>query len=386
MIRIAVIADSHYDEHSRFEECVRIHDWIARDLTERGVDLVLHAGDVFERKSTPRERMAFASWMRTVAVQAPVVIVRGNHDSVGDLPLFEKLETAHPVIVEEAAAVHVVAGVAVGCLAWPRRAELLAAAGLDGKEATEELAGEAMRAVLAGIGMEMRQHEGPRVLLAHAMVRGSVTSTGQPLVGCDLEIGVEDLALSGAHVVALGHVHKGQAWTASSTGAPVVYPGSPRRSNFGELEPKAYLVVEIDDAGSVRVKRIETPATPMVHVDAEVSLEGDVLELRVDPEMEAVVGGEVRLRYVVDADQREGGKSLAARTRADLMAAGAVDVKVEEVVRPTTRARAPEVAKASTLEEKLRAFWDVKGTTPDESRATELIRKLNHLDEVCDAA
>lgn len=379
MTRIAVIADSHVDEHSRFEECVRIHDWIARDLTERGVDLVLHAGDVFERKSTPRERMAFASWLRAVAVQAPVVIVRGNHDSVGDLPLFEKLETAHPVIVEEAAAVHVVAGVAVGCLAWPRRAELLAAAGHDGKEATEELAGEAMRSVLTGIGMEMRRHEGPRVLLAHAMVRGSVTSTGQPLVGCDLEIGVEDLALSGADFVALGHIHKGQEWTAA-TGTPVVYPGSPRRSNFGELEVKAYLVVEIDDAGSLRVERIETPATPMVHLDGTV--DASAAEMTVDGLLDLVPGAEVRLRYVVDADQRELGKRLADEWKRTLLSRDAVDVKVEEVVRPTTRARAPEVARSESIADKLAAYWDAKGDAPSAERAEAIRTKLAAIDEL----
>ncbi len=384
MTRIAIVADSHFDEHSRFDECVRIHDWIARDLIERGVDLVLHAGDVFERKSTPRERMAFASWLRTVAVQAPVVIVRGNHDAVGDLPLFEKLETTHPVIVEETARVHVVAGVAIGCLAWPRRAELLAAAGPEGREATEELAGDALRMVLRGLGSEMADHEGPSVLLSHAMVRGSVTSTGQPLVGCDMEVGLEDLDLAGADFIALGHIHKGQEWASSANGAPIVYPGSPRRTSFGELESKAYLIVDLGLDGSVQVERVETPSTPMLHLEGEVdAITG---EMAIDGPVELVSGAEVRLRYDVDADQRELGKRLAEEWKRTLLSRDAVDVKVEEVVRPTTRARAPEVAQATTLEAKLRHFWAAKGDVPATPRDAELVRKAIHLDDVTEAA
>ena len=103
MTRIAVIADSHFDETpgGRFEECIRIHEWIAEDIAARGVDLVLHSGDLFERRSTPRERQAVADWLRAVARVAPVAIVRGNHDASGDLPLFERLRTQHPILVFE---------------------------------------------------------------------------------------------------------------------------------------------------------------------------------------------------------------------------------------------------------------------------------------------
>src|SRR5690606_33414630 len=99
--RVAVIADSHFDEHSRFEECVRLHGWIADDLRARRVDAVVHTGDVYERKSTPLERQAVADWVRRVASVAPVLVVRGNHDAVDDLPLLERLATEHRVIVEQ---------------------------------------------------------------------------------------------------------------------------------------------------------------------------------------------------------------------------------------------------------------------------------------------
>lgn len=382
MTRIAIIADSHWDEHSRFEECQRIHSWMARDMAERGVDLLLHAGDVYERKSTPRERLAVAAWLTSVAELRPVVIVRGNHDAVGDLALLGKLDTRHPITVEETAAVHVVAGVAVGCLAWPRRAELLARAG-ESHGATEDAARLALQNVVRGLGQEMEEHAGPRILLAHAMVRGSVTSTGQPLVGCDMELGLEDLSHAGAHLVALGHIHMGQEWE-TVDGAPVVYPGSPRRSNFGELEAKGYLVATFDGAKLLHIERVETPATPMILVEGRMvdsECEQTLVAFRTMAldERPAVSGAEVRLRYHVAADERELGRQNAQLWRETFDREGAVHVQVEEVVIPTTRARAPEVAAATGVGEQLRALWAARGDVPPEARGMELVRKAELL-------
>src|SRR6185436_749582 len=96
---LAHVADSHFYEHSRFEECIRLHNWIAEDAKARGVELTVHAGDVYERKSTPLERQAAAAWFQLMAALGPVVVARGNHDAIDDLPLLERLETLHPIEV-----------------------------------------------------------------------------------------------------------------------------------------------------------------------------------------------------------------------------------------------------------------------------------------------
>ena len=126
--RLAVIGDSHFDETSRFDECVRLHDWIAEDMKSRGVTGVVHTGDVYERRSTPRERAAVAQWVQRVTNFAELLIIRGNHDALGDLPLLSRLRTAHTLNVEEEAGVYEVSGVTVAAMAWPRKAEVLAAA------------------------------------------------------------------------------------------------------------------------------------------------------------------------------------------------------------------------------------------------------------------
>lgn len=392
-MKIALIGDSHFDEHSRFDECVRVHDWICEDLQARDVDLVLHSGDVYERKSTPLERQAVADWIQRCAEFAQVVIARGNHDALDDLPLLERLATRHLVrVVETAGTLFVHApehdAVALAVLGWPQRANVHALAGAQAKDGVEQVAVDALRAVLRGMGDFLAEQDCPRILLAHAMVRGSRVSTGQPLVGCDFELGLEDLALARADFYALGHVHMGNEWDIA--GAPAVYPGSPRRTAFGELEPKGYVVIEFDGRRLVGWERVETPATPMLHLHAEwvdehVCLPGD----QVAPaglygvsaaDIDACRGAEVRLRYHVEVAHREAARADALELRDKLLAAGAAMVKVEEELVVETRARTLAVAQAPTLAEKLDALWSARGWDPG-ARREALLAKVHQLEE-----
>jgi DNA repair exonuclease SbcCD nuclease subunit len=426
--RIALVGDSHFDESSRFEECIRVHRWIADDIERRSgdpetaIDLLVHSGDVYERKSTPRERLAAASFFQAVSGSCPTLIVRGNHDAEEDLALLAHLEPngpsyLHRITVEERARVHSIAGIAIAAVAWPKKAALLAATGVTSKEGGEQAAGDALRNVLRGLGATLAEHDAPRLLVMHAMVRNSVTSTGQPLVGMDMEIGLEDLALVGADAYALGHIHKGQHWTigggqhggmaehvdfhGAPGGAPVIYPGSPRRTAFGELEPKGYVIIEIEDAedgdsvhaagrkenGRVTWTFVETPATPMVHILANWTTsespddEDGTPRLYRHPENPDVAGAEVRLRYVVASDARDAAKRAAIEYRDELLARGAVSVKLEEEVLATTRARAPEVAAAKTLPEKLTALRASRGEVLTDERRERLEGKLAVLEQ-----
>lgn len=386
MKRVAIIADSHFDEHSRWAETCRLHEWIEADIQKRGVDAVIHTGDVFERKSTPTERNRVADWLCAVAEHAPVLIVRGNHDALGDLAIFGELRSKHRIEVEEAAGMHLLGGVRIAAIAWPRKAHLLAGLSQAGHEETEQAAADALRDVLRGFAATWNENDSirsvpnhpPRVLAMHAMVRGSVTSVGQPLVGCDLEVGLDDLALAQAQFVALGHIHKGQDWQLGD--APIVYPGSPRRTSFGELEAKGYVVASFD-GGIPQWERIVVPATPMLLAEGAWSAErasfGD--EVLASLGTARVPGAEIRLRYEVSAEHRDAAKRAAADLRERLIADGAVVVKVEEVVTATVRARAPEVAKARTLGEKLEAMWRARAVQPEAEQAARLLGKVTEL-------
>lgn len=364
MAKIALVGDSHFDQHSRLDECIRVHDWIARDAERRGVELVLHSGDVYERKSTPVEREAVAAWVQRVAQFADVVIVRGNHDAVGDLPLLERLATP-PVgpfrrinVVEGAGCLHF-DSCSVLCIAWPRVGELRA------REPDADPA-EALRNLFRGLALSERFGR-PRLALMHAMVRGSRVSTGQPLMGCDLEIGLDDLALLDADAYLLGHIHRAQDWLIADS--PCIYPGSPRRTAFGETEAKGYVVIDTD-GGGLSWEFVETPCAPMVMLEGSWR-DGQLLGLEHGP----LAGADVRLRYAVPFDHRVAAAEQAEAWRARIMKVGAASCKVEAVVTVETRARTPEVARAVGIDAQLSEYWESTGFK-DESGRRALLEKL----------
>jgi len=378
-MRLALISDQHFDASSRWEEMLRIAGWIAGDIAQREVDLVVLGGDLFERRPVPLETKAAAQWLISLAETSPVVGVYGNHDVPESLAVMNRLEARHPITIYDRPAVHYAAGAAIACLPWPRKAHLLAAVGANAD--ADAVAHGALQTVLLGLGDELERFEGPRLFVGHVMMRGSKVSTGQPLApGADFEIGLEDLALARAYFYGLGHIHMGPGNEWKVGDAPAVFPGSPRRTSYGETEPKGYVIAEVDEHGPIGWERIETPCTPMClleyHWDGEGFWGSDVPAALVEP------GAEVRYRYSVASEHRESAKAAALQLRDDLIRdCGVASVKIEERVTATKRARAPELAQAATLPDKLQALWRSRNDVPDDERAARLIGKVHTLEE-----
>jgi DNA repair exonuclease SbcCD nuclease subunit len=389
VIKVALVGDSHADESGRLAEHDRIMEWIGQDAAERGVSLFLHSGDIWERRSTSRERISVADWVRSWTEHAPLVAVAGNHDDVLDVEWLGRLRTRNPVHAVTVPQVVEVAGVSVACLPWPRKSNLLASGGAVSLEESNEQATRALLAILAGLGEELdRREAGPRLLLSHAQVRGCRVSHAQPpLVGCAYELGLADLALAAAQFYALGHIHLGPGNEWDAAGAPVVYPGSPRRCTYGETEEKGYVVITFDGNELVGWERVATPATPMVLIETEwapehIGLPGDVVVSAgfADFDQSNLAGAEVRFRYNVASEHRGAARAAAQAWREQALSSGqVVSVKVEEVVESSQRARAPEVATARTLQEQLDAYWASKGFDPG-SRREALLSKLSELE------
>jgi DNA repair exonuclease SbcCD nuclease subunit len=372
-MRLLASGDNHFCEHLRFQECIDVHAWMVEQAREVKADVFLDSGDIFDAASTPRERRAVAEWTTAMAEVCPVVFAKGNHDRPLDVELFRRLKTKHPVIVEEQARVHHVAGAAIAVMAWPERGNLLAS--LGDSSAVDAGMREALQSVLRGLGQHMVGHDGPRILLGHFMVDGSVTSTGQPLLGMPINVSLSDLALAGAGLTVMGHIHRAQRFDLPGAG-PAFYTGSPFRTDFGQLEPKTILFAEFDGQRLVETREIETPCAPMVHVTADWCANDFAHDIPPN-----VAGAELRFQYSVPADQRDAARAKATEWKERLLTHGARDVKVEEVVIATKRARAPEVARAVTVQDKLRAHWASIGYEPDAEMAEALFTKASAVEE-----
>lgn len=368
MTRLLASGDHHFDEHSRFDECIRVHAWIAERVRVERPDVFLSGGDLFERASTPRERHAAADWLSEVAEVCPVVLTRGNHDPRLDAALLGRISAQHRITVQEAAGVHVVGGAAIMAVAWPRKAELLARGSAPG-DATVHL-----RNIFGGLGAEAEATGLPRISLGHFMVDGSMTSTGQPLCGADMAVGLADLALMRAQFGVMAHIHKPQEFRVAD--ADFLYTGSPFRTAFGEMEEKSIVLAEVTTTGA-EWRRLPTPATRMVHIEATWTAFGFA---GADRHTDEHNGAEIRLRYRCDADRRDAARVDAQKWADELLHFGAASVKLEEVVIAATRTRTPAIAAARTLPEKLSAHWEAKGVALDDARRVRVLSKVVDLE------
>ncbi len=376
-MRLAFITDQHFDANSRFSETVRIHDWIAEDAAARGCNGTILGGDMYERRDTAEERNAVARWLLAMARLGPTVGIYGNHESQGSLEIFNLIDHDHGIYFYDRPTVTTIGDVAIACLPWPRKAQLLASAGDVGSEEVSNLAQHHLRGIMRGLGTELDQMppEYGRLALAHVMIDGAKTDHDQPITGADMAVSLQDLGLMRASFYACGHVHAQSADPID--GAPCIYGGSPRHNNFGEPGPKGYTIIEFDGPKLVNWYRVATPATPMWLLSGKWQNGA----LAMDTALPEVRGAEVRLRFDVAADEREAAGIAAARMRDHLVDdLGALSVKLEPQVIASKRARAPEVARALTIADKLSVHWESISFDPGERR-TSLLAKANQLEE-----
>jgi exonuclease SbcD len=309
-------------------------DRIVQLACERSVDLVVIAGDLYDRAIPPAEAVSLFTDTLARLRQAgiAVVAIAGNHDSHVRVSVYDPLlsalgvtirgavtRAAEPVLVEPADGG---AAVAVYPLPYlepmvdgPRLLARLepegradpgqaqpASAGADtaGAETAEaETAGAAepaagrfsheatTRLALAGIRRDLARRPGSRsVLVAHTFVAGGESSDSERelSVGQVDRVGVE--AFAGFDYVALGHLHGSQ----QLDGPRLAYSGTPLPYSFSEERQRK----------SVRIVELAADGTPAVEVvPLEVgrrlrTLEGTLAELCADPAFESARQARVR--------------------------------------------------------------------------------------------
>ena len=309
-------------------------DRIVQLACERSVDLVVIAGDLYDRAIPPAEAVSLFTDTLARLRQAgiAVVAIAGNHDSHVRVSVYDPLlsalgvtirgavtRAAEPVLVEPADGG---AAVAVYPLPYlepmvdgPRLLARLepegradpgqaqpASAGAEtaGAETAEaETAGAAepaagrfsheatTRLALAGIRRDLARRPGSRsVLVAHTFVAGGESSDSERelSVGQVDRVGVE--AFAGFDYVALGHLHGSQ----QLDGPRLAYSGTPLPYSFSEERQRK----------SVRIVELAADGTPAVEVvPLEVgrrlrTLEGTLAELCADPAFESARPARVR--------------------------------------------------------------------------------------------
>lgn len=378
-LKVATTGDSHFDNRGRLADRIDVHREMVDAWRAAGVDLILHGGDVYERRSDPTERAAVREFLEAAAKVAPIVLARGNHDAPRDLALFNDWAPRIHV-AEEPAIVFPLDGCAVLVVPWFDKAKVVAAqagAIMDTTAATNRI-GSALFQGLASMVQAARLRHPELVVLGvgHLQIAGARVASGQTLIGETVEVGAADLAETGAAYFSVGHIHMAQRWANDTVG----YPGSPDRGNFGETEPKGWVLVELEGNNLANVS-----FEPLHTVRAMHRLE---LDLREDPgkwqtalwyalENVDLRGALVRVDYHLAEEQT----ALVAvdAIEAELRAHGAVQAKAVPTIERRQRVRAPDILTACNDHERLDSWLRAKGIDLDPAASERIHDKLGAL-------
>jgi exonuclease SbcD len=261
---------------------------LAHVVAEESVDVVLVAGDVYDRAVPSAEATAVLDRVltRLRAAGATVVLTPGNHDSARRLGFGAGLFAVSGVHVrvdvtalDEPVLLSDEHG-DVAIYGLPFLEPELARYQLGGAEALGRSHEAVVSAAMDRVRADLFLRPGARsVVLAHAFVGGGVPSDSER----DICVGGVDLVpapvFDGVDYVALGHLHRPQTLTPR-----LRYSGSPVAYSFGEAgQQKQAWLVDLDADGLAGVRAVPLPTPRALTV-----LTGTLDELLEDPAHAAV--------------------------------------------------------------------------------------------------
>ncbi len=280
-MRILHTADWHLGREFHGADLSEAHeaffDWLASQVKSREIDLVVMAGDIFDRALPPVKAIEmFNRNVDRLADLAPIVLVSGNHDSavrMGYGPLLRPgifLRSGidgigDPVLFEDGP-------FPLAVYAIPYLDPITSAPGLDALEASHD---GVLSAATGACRDDLRgRREGTRSLaIGHAFIAGAKTSDSERgiNVGGSDQIAAE--VFDGFDYVALGHLHRPQR-----VSERIRYSGSPLYLSFSEVgADKSVSVVELQADGTIEVEEVPVPSGFRV-----VRLKGEIKELLED--------------------------------------------------------------------------------------------------------
>lgn len=283
-MRILHTADWHLgatlERASRLEDHTHFLDWLVATIVERGVELLIVAGDIYDRSqpSNEAQEQYYGFFARLYRLERPpqVIIIAGNHDS----PSFIDA----PAALLRHLRVSVTGSLGRTEAEWPDC--LVPIAGLDGETAlvvaavpfvhqyhlgislADQGAAEAHAAFAdrvrhlhetLGQAAEQRWPGVPRVAVGHWSIGAWKAGDAPREVHAVGTInGLEPSVFAGGwSYVALGHIHRPYPVAAQP---PMRYAGSPVALSFDEAKtPRRVTLVDLALDGEVSVESLDVP-------------------------------------------------------------------------------------------------------------------------------
>jgi exonuclease SbcD len=263
-MRILHTADWHlgrvFYQESLLDDQAHLLEQLMRGLKESHADVLIIAGDIFDRPNPKREAVAlFDDFLTQVYrdTKTAIVAIAGNHDAPERVAFGRGLQDTKRVLIRgplEAVSTPLVLEDKHGKVAFSALpfGEVYAGRSifndLSIAEPADVLAAQ-MWSAKASVPTNCRW-----VVTAHAFVAGSATTESErplgPVGGVET---VSPLVFDGAHYVALGHLHRSQ----QAGRKQIRYSGSWMAFDFDEVsQDKSFTLVELDGAGETSVEQL----------------------------------------------------------------------------------------------------------------------------------
>ena len=374
--KLAHAGDFHLDEDHYFGDTAQCLEWFVEDAIRSGVHLFCINGDLTTYKATIKERNLWMDKLIRMADHAPVVVVAGNHGAEldNDLYVYSRAKSKHAIQLCEEPEFIELDQVAIAVFPYPRKAEFVGSS--EGSRLTDAFAEQ-----LEEFNQRFaRRPNCFRMFFGHFGVAGARVSSGQPLVGRCAEYPLEPLRRLQAQYVGLSHVHLRQQL------APRVwYAGSLSRCDYSEVEDKGYHLVTLTepeirpDLSDLRVDFRLSPTRRMVELHALYENGEFHFSEPIDPSKLK----DSRVKVVVtvgngihEALSREQQYELRER----LLAANPAELKVKIEHEAETAIETASLSVAKSAEEKLRAYWELKGS-PAVEQQERLLARLTQVEQ-----
>lgn len=375
MLKICHFSDLHASEKNKVE-ALKALKFIFDQCSERDVQAILNSGDTFDGPITLGENGPANEIVELLShAPAPLYIIEGtkSHDIPGSLDVFCHLSSHFGIsVIREPRSFPMILPSDdkpfSGHISFlPALTKSFLAKDITASpEEMNQLIQEKLQVILADFGAKAADSPKPHILMAHFTVTGSETSTGQVLMGGDIQLSVADLALANADYVALGHIHKAQQQL--QLPPHIHYAGSPYHLNFGELEEKGFKIITFDDDGKlVYVEFIKTPSRPRQVIDVRKTQDSWDWSEQPDPD------ADIRIR--VYAPEHEFPSDFEKQIRESYPQC--LNIKIEKIPTAEIRIRAAELTAAKTLRAKLLEYAAVKEIEISET----VLEKADRLEE-----
>lgn len=337
--KIAFLTDLHVSE-DRLHENKAAFVSALRVLKEAAPTLIVIGGDLcgyrVPHRPTPAERWMLYTFLSRCAAIAPVRVVRGNHDSIGEFDWINW--AAADIEYHETPGLIEAGGLNVVVLPWIDRGSV-AAADPAAQTDDEVYTAHVIRTYQGHIDTAVENGR-PFLIAAHAAVGGGHVRTGQPAVpSSDPTVPASVLAPNVPEWIGTvcGHYHAPQVVLRRDQRG-VFYGGSLSVSEYGEDPYKGVLLIGPDGAEVKRVwvrRRVgfvydldaRTLTVAGHDLDRTLTLSGDAAEIATA--LAAVPAPTWRQAPAPGAGER----SLGIRARLTVCARGAVDAASVAIVR-----------------------------------------------------